>query len=300
LIDISGRCGLQIALNEENKLVFHDEIEHMPVSTRRSSDMKGLWLYPECDYDVEIYYMYRDVHLKSDKDLFEKYKIRYDMTVIPPFVLGKEFVKTAGHYHPNCENTKVGYPEVYEVIYGVAHYILQKRDESNYDVSDCVMIEAKEGDKVIIPSGYGHVTVNPSKKPLVMSNLVCRDFNSEYALYKELKGAAYYEVSDYDGSCRLVQNNNYGLDVPLRKLDLKYVHEFGIHEDKSLYQSFKDLPERFDWLLNPQRYIDEMELLTQKDDICSCKYKNCFGQKGSSSERNSLCYNNRTFWSGQD
>jgi len=39
---------------------------------------------------------------------------------------GGEFVKTKGYYHP--ENPAgTGYPEVYEVIEGIAHVLLQKK-----------------------------------------------------------------------------------------------------------------------------------------------------------------------------
>ena len=299
LIDISAKCGLPVSLSDDCKLVFSDDVEHMEAAARRTSDMAGLWCCNETVEDKDIYYMYRDVHLRGDGDLFKEHGLRYDMTVTKPCMIGTEFVKTAGHYHPDRENTDVGYPEVYEVVHGVAHYIIQKRDGNTSQVSDCVMIEAREGDKVIIPAGYGHVTVNPVNIPLVMSNLVCCDFNSEYVMYRDLKGAAYYEVVDRDDVCRFVPNRNYGTVVPLRRLNARCVEEFGVCEDVSLYRSFKDWPERFDWLVNPQRYVEEMELLMD-DPACGYGLEICFGQKGSSSERDSMRDNNRAFGSRQD
>jgi glucose-6-phosphate isomerase len=41
--------------------------------------------------NFEVYYM--------ERGLEEKDGLRYDITTIPPKMLGQEFVKTKGHYH---------------------------------------------------------------------------------------------------------------------------------------------------------------------------------------------------------
>lgn len=82
---------------------------------RRLNDMKEViydqgWLKTAPNF--ELYYMLRG--------LKEKNGIRYDVTIIPPRLLGKEFIKTKGHYHfKNC-------PEVYKVLSGQGIFLLQK------------------------------------------------------------------------------------------------------------------------------------------------------------------------------
>ena len=94
--------------------------------------------------DTELYYMYRDLALsKRDRDTILEHRLRYDITVIPPGMLGTEYVKTAGHDHPG------DYGELYEVLEGEAQYLLQKRDGEA--VSDIIVVTACAGDKVIIP-----------------------------------------------------------------------------------------------------------------------------------------------------
>ena len=72
---------------------------------RRLFDMKEVifdrdWLAKAEDFD--LYYMYRDLYLsKSDKEKLLRQGLRYDITIIPPGMLGCEYIKTAGHYHPN-------------------------------------------------------------------------------------------------------------------------------------------------------------------------------------------------------
>jgi glucose-6-phosphate isomerase len=53
------------------------------------------------------------------------------------------------------------------------------------------VIKAEKGDLVLVPPGYGHVTINASEKTLEMANWVCRDFSSVYEPVKRLAGASY-------------------------------------------------------------------------------------------------------------
>jgi glucose-6-phosphate isomerase len=104
----------------------------------------------------------------------------------------------------------VGFPEIYEVLEGTAHYLLQ-----SCKLDDVVLITADAGDLVIIPPDYGHITINPSpEETLSMANIVSTAFESEYREYEVHRGAAYYELSD--GT--LARNPAYGNIPPVRRL----------------------------------------------------------------------------------
>jgi len=202
-------------------------------------------------HDRDLYYMYRDLaKCREDRDIIVKNGLRYDITTIPPYNMGEEFVKTAGHYHPLIKGTEYTYPEVYEVLDGEAHYILQKLEKDV--ITDCIFIEAKEGDKVIIPPNYGHVTINPSNKELKMANWVFNDFSSIYGPYKKYGGAAYFELRNK----RIIQNKNYGEIPEIRHIKPVEVPEMGFYRDKDMYnliQNVKNLyflikPHKYDWL----------------------------------------------------
>jgi glucose-6-phosphate isomerase len=133
--------------------------------------------------------MYRDISRSdTDRDWLTKQHLRFDITVIPPREICGEFIKTKGHYHPD-NPSGTGYPEVYEVLSGIAHFLVQNRD-----FSDIVMIAASAGEIVVIPPGYGHVTINPTKNTVLqMANIVSTRFESDYRGYESLHGAAYFE-----------------------------------------------------------------------------------------------------------
>jgi len=104
----------------------------------------------------------------------------------------------------------VGYPEIYEVLEGQAHYLLQSRT-----LDDIVLIAACAGDLVIIPPGYGHVSINPTPdETLVMANIVSTAFESDYREYEERHGAAYFELCSGD----LEKNPQYPDLPPVRHL----------------------------------------------------------------------------------
>jgi len=190
--------------------MFHWEGPLPDPHIRTLADMDGVLAAPDIgveDPDRPLYFMYRDLALSEEDRLWLSARsLRYDMTVIPPGVIGPEFVKTKGHYHP--ENPAgIGYPEVYEVVEGKAHFLLQRRD-----VSDVVLVKAVAGEVVVIPPGFGHVTINPGKDDLVMVNLVSTAFSSDYIPYVTMGGAVCYEMAD--GT--LVRNPRYTGAAPVR------------------------------------------------------------------------------------
>ena len=70
------------------------DLKNKKPDVRHLNDMKDViydkeWL--KSASNLELYYMYRGVE--------EKDGLRYDITIIPSRMLGKEYVKTKGHEH---------------------------------------------------------------------------------------------------------------------------------------------------------------------------------------------------------
>ncbi|WOF15252.1 glucose-6-phosphate isomerase [Methanoplanus sp. FWC-SCC4] len=208
---------------------------------RTVEDMRSVLADFNACAENTLYFMYRSLSMNpGDKEWLSARCLRYDITVIPPCLLGDEYVKTKGHYHPKAPDG-FGFPELYQVISGEAHFLLQKRD-----LSDVVVVRAKTGDVVLVPPGYGHVTINPSNETLVMANIVSDAFKSEYEFYEHNHGAAYYELF---GNVFL-KNPNYG-DVPkIRFVDAFEVPELKILHNQSIYDLIGD-DEVLEYLNNP-------------------------------------------------
>ncbi len=162
-----------------------------------------------------LYSMYREACKLSDQNVFEKRSLRYDITVVPPVMLGDEFNKTLGHYHPDSVRPPLSYPELYEVLHGTAHYLLQKRKTTpvgTLEIERCFLVETRAGEKALMPPDYGHVTINAGKEAVVMDNIVERTFKSVYEPYVKRHGAAYYLVRQ-DGKA-VEKPNSHFKDLP--------------------------------------------------------------------------------------
>lgn len=187
-------------------------LKKLTPDVRKLNDMREViydkeWL--KTVTNSELYYMYRGIE--------EKDGIRYDITVIPPAQLGLEFIKTKGHYHTKQHQ------EIYTVLEGEAIYLMQKKKNNNpEEIEDVYAVKAQKGNIVIIPSNYGHITINPSEnEELKMANWISLQCKSDYSLYEKMQGACYYYLKT-----GWLKNKNYKIVPDLRlEKPLKFLPE---------------------------------------------------------------------------
>ncbi|MEK7503496.1 MAG: glucose-6-phosphate isomerase family protein [Patescibacteria group bacterium] len=159
----------------------------------------------------ELYYMYRGIKKRGG--------LRYDITIIPPRMLGKEFVKTRGNR--NSDN----FPELYTVLAGKAFFLMQGwRNKIKRDV---IAAQMKKGEWIIVPANYYVVAINPSKKILKLGNWVAQKNKNIYKEMEEKRGASYYYTKS-----GWIKNKNYESvpklrsEKPLKKMlkDLNFLY----------------------------------------------------------------------------
>jgi len=219
---------LGIVIDDEYNLIVGGEVVKPRV--RKKGEMVAV-LWKADGPDEDMYYMYREVFLKKHRSLFEEHRIRHDVTLIPSKKVNGEFNKTLGHYHTG------DYPEVYEVLRGEALFLMQDRDYRRL-----IIVEARRGDQVLIPPNYGHVTVNVGEVPLITSNLVFWDFESDYGPFLEKRGALVYVTEQ-----GLVKNENYGSDFEIIKRSGKRLFR------SNIYEEFVKEPGKFVFLREPEK-----------------------------------------------
>jgi len=251
LYDLRVTSGLPLQADDKGRLFFGDSPFPLRPDIRRRSEMLEVLYEPGAPGPEELYYMYRGVCREHDRALLAQYRLRYDVTILRPGTVGNEYIKTAGHYHPLRPGTAFTYPEVYEVLHGRAHYLLQTEpDEKGVEA---VLVEAVAGDKVLIPPGYGHITINSGTDWLVMSNWVAEEFASVYSPVKVLGGGAYFALAGDNGETRLVANPRY---LPTPRISTRQpadMPEFGLVRGRPMYLAFLESPETFAYLTNPGR-----------------------------------------------
>ncbi len=254
MIDLKSVSGLPLLFDETlNELLSHEMKVPSP-AFRRLRDMAEVVLDKVGgDGETVLYSMYRDVCRAEDLKGLESRNLRFDITVIPSGRIGKEYTKTAGHYHPVKPGKDLTYPEVYEVLHGTAHYLLQKTNNRDYGtILDAMVVEAKAGEKVVIPPDYGHITINASDKPLVMSNWVEREFKSVYRPIVEHGGGAYFGLCQENGQLDWKPNPAYKNLPPVKMARPKARPEFGLEFGKPMYVTGLADLEKLMFLVNPE------------------------------------------------
>jgi len=241
MINLEKYTGLPIFLAKDNKLVSKG-IKLPKPDTRTFSQIKTV-LFAKKSAVRRFYYMYRDVASNSS---LKKYNLRYDITVIPHHEIGKEEIKTAGHYHAFVRKTHITYPEVYQVINGTATYLFQKKTDSR--ISDVIVAKAEPGDIVIVPPNYGHITINAEKKTLVMANIVYSKFNSVYKSIEEKHGGAYYLV-EKNRKLIFIKNPHYK-NIP--KIRFRKPSVAGLKSP--IYTDCTRNPGKYLFLVKPQKF----------------------------------------------
>jgi len=268
MIDLQPVCGLPVALDPDTfALTSTDPSFELPEPGLRSADeMRPLLLDPEADLPDPLYWMYRDLALPGQEHLRRDLGLRYDISVFRGEPMGREVFKTAGHYHPYIQaRHPLTYPEVYEVLYGEAIYLLQYVDDIYRDpyyvqVRDFIVVHARAGQKIIVPPNYGHVTLNPNPdQPMVMSNWVCDWFKSTYDAVVQARGFAYYCLVAEESGHEWIPNPTYRQPLPpLRRARTLSVPELGLVEGEPMYQACVEDPAKFEFVCRPQEYLAEI------------------------------------------
>jgi glucose-6-phosphate isomerase len=137
---------------------------------------------------------------------------------------------------------------MYEVLEGEAHYLLQRREEERgtEKITDVIVVTAKEGDKVIIPPNYGHVTINPSETTLKMANWVARTFSSIYEPIRVKGGAAYFELTNGE----FIKNEKYWAvpDIRFLKPADTWIKQITQSKEVAMYELLRE-PEKLQFLI---------------------------------------------------
>lgn len=257
MIELTELAGYPLKFDRETAVLSFGGGMRMPqYSTRELDALRPVLMDPEAEGPDVLYWMYRNCGRPEDAGLGEAYDLRYDITVFRAVTLGPEYMKTSGHYHPLIPGQTTAYPEVYEILHGEAFYVIQKIDDyaaspENVVVEDVIMARVSAGQKIIMPPGYGHVTVNTLDQPLVMSNWVSDRFSSFYGSVEDARGFAWYVVND-GGEPSYLENKSYGQGVPnVRWAEVREAPELGLTWDRPMYQACAEEPEKFRFLNDP-------------------------------------------------
>ncbi|KPJ86775.1 MAG: hypothetical protein AMS17_10980 [Spirochaetes bacterium DG_61] len=263
MIDLNEEAGIPIVLKDEGKLDLHfgEDLQVDTFKIRKLSEMKAVLLDEmRASGETVLYKMYDGVYREENRKLFKRKKLRYDLTLMFPGKIGREFIKTAGHYHSISDDHLFTYPELYEVLRGKVHFILQKMGKGESEIEDAVVIMARKGQRIVVPPNYGHVAVNPGGEPLVLANWIAEDCQPDYQMISRYNGAVIFEIEE-GGEIRFIVNEQYESIRGYRTIEVTSALSslFNLNNNLSLYYLIIEDPDSLDWLRYPSREITKFE-----------------------------------------
>jgi len=212
MIDLSHYAGFPLDFDPPALKVVSGDGIVFKRSTRSGRDVQNVMYNPDQIGPDEPVYMMDILDCAPEKiqTALNRYALTFSLVLLPPLKIGKEFVKTAGHYHPPIPGTILGYPEVYTQLYGKLLLVLQRRSGTKpEEIMDYKIFEMTPGFVITIPPNYAHCLINPTNEPALMAGLYGKNFKPDYDMTRSRRGLAYYFLAGENGDAKPYPNPNY-------------------------------------------------------------------------------------------
>lgn len=258
-IDLEKSTGLPIELDDVScNLILGKGLNAPSCCVRKLHDLDAVWANPVDVADSVIYRYTSGLWLDGDEARWKSAGVIYGIVVFAPGTVGGEYVKSSGQYHPICAGNTMATPEVYTVLKGTGHFMLQKAVPPYDVIEDAVLVEVRERETFIVPPDYGHLQINPGPGPLAFSYAVMDGLKGEYEPFRRRRGAIYYEMAA--GAERFVFNRCYEKKVPLRVVKAGEICQLPFPNDAVTYQKILGHLPELGFLTDPTKFPDTARL----------------------------------------
>jgi glucose-6-phosphate isomerase len=252
-VDLSHAAGFSLTLDTETCELVDGPALRFGRIPRRLGDLKPVLFDADgSDPNTEVYWTFPLLVGGQAAAALEVRGLTFSCVVLPPLTIGREFVKTQGHYHPPMPGSDIPYPEVYTLLWGEPSLLLQRRLENQSDrIDDCALLALRDGDTVTIPPGYAHILINQSRQPAMIAGLYSRAFAPKYDPITRMAGAAYYVIDD--AATPVIPNARYAARPPLKQMNGPVGTPFAPPDPgQPLWTSFLADPAKYAFLTDPQ------------------------------------------------
>lgn len=234
------------------EFVYGEEVFGPVTEKRRIDDVRRTLRERDCTGPEILYSIAMDTGKKQHlPDLMQRHLL-YGICMYAPGLVGSEPVRSQGHIHSVSLSCGSSTPEMYEILQGKACIFMQ--DSANENTKKAYAVFCKAGDKVLVPPGYAHYTVNADPKSFMVFGAWCiRDYGFEYADVRRMGGLSYFPLADSGGKISFEANKSYHNTELVIKQPRLY-SEFKIASDVPIYQQYEEDQEHFDFVTNPQKY----------------------------------------------
>jgi len=258
MIDLSKYAGFGVQLKPETlMLAFGAGVTTAPVTVRHLDEVRPMLQDPRSEGPDHLYTIYMDVRAPGVTDALSARGLGYGAVVYNHGAVGRELLRSQGHVHSTPPQTGVGYSELYEFWHGRGLVYMQSSVEA--EVDDVIVVEAGPGDKVAIPPGWAHATINAGEEPMVFGAVYAPAAELLYNPLRRRHGTAHYVLAD--GT--LEPNPAYQRVPEARWQAAHSFPEQGIEPGRPALAALGEDETRLDFVSRPEAYPALWERLTR-------------------------------------
>lgn len=188
--------GLPLDLDEkELGFVFGPGLFHPAPERRHLSAVRSSLLNPNAEGPEVLYAISMDIGEPADYPDLLKHNLLFGAVAYEAGTVGREPVRSQGHVHAISASCSSSTAELYEFWHGSGAVLMQERVDD--DPGRCFAVVARPGDKVLVPPGWAHLTVNADPCSRMAFGAWCvRDYGFDYAEIRRRHGLAWYPIID--------------------------------------------------------------------------------------------------------
>jgi glucose-6-phosphate isomerase, archaeal len=254
MIDLTAQAGFPLLLDPGTLEVITPGEISFTRETRRIGDLRAILHEPSALSDTTpVYWNYKLKDAGSAEPVITELRLTFGLVCLPPLKIGREYVKTHGHYHSVMPGSEIAFPEVYTHFYGEIYLYMQRRKKfTTIALDDCVIYRMIPGHSIMIPPGYAHILINPSSKPALTAGLYAREALHDYDPIRKTAGGAYYFIQQ-EAEVKVIPNRRYPKPPPLREIvELNGTRFASPVGNQPLWSTFIQDPQSFAFITNPQ------------------------------------------------
>ncbi len=206
---------------------------------------------PACAGPDPVYAIAMDVAKQEHKSDLEKRMLLYGVVTYAKGRLGDEPVRSQGHVHRVAAHSGWSPPELYEIWSGRA--VISMQEFVQDDPGRCFAVVARPGDKVVVPPGWAHATINADPESAMTFGAWCeRDYGFVYDAVRARQGLAWYALLDSAGQLVWQPNPHYKKSELIIGPPRDY-SDLGLTRDAPIYGQFENDPASVQWVSEPAR-----------------------------------------------
>jgi len=184
--------------------------------------------------------IYENMAKNYDKLLFQSSQIEFDLFVINPLYIGREYNKTMSFQNISA-NEELPKKILFEVVFGNGYMLIQDMENPEEKIE---IIKIKEKDFILVENGKCFTIINSSEN----ENLILAAFREKDTILNPNVLKNYHGSSLYYTKLGFLKNNNVHPGFQINEYDGNYTLDFAFDKNKGLYREFVNLPEKFNFL----------------------------------------------------